>query len=338
MKQAAKRHDEQCNKEIVVSIVIPVLNEERYIGECIDSLLKQTYPISNMECLVVDGMSKDNTIEIVKEYIKMYPGVIRLLENKKRTQACAINIGINKAVGKYLIRLDAHAAYATNYIEECVKALNTNNYDNVGGIALTKGKTEFGKTVACMMSSKFGVGNSDFRTIEESVETDTVPFGAFRKELFDRIGGFDERLNRNEDNEINYRIRKNGGRILLSNKIRFTYYCRDSLKEILNMAYQNGKWTLKASKYCPGSMRLRHFIPFVFVMSLIFGSVLSCFSFIVRILYLFELILYLALDIYFSLKSSNKFKQTLILLVLFPLFHISYGIGSLSGLVKIFRS
>lgn len=323
------------SNRIKASIIIPVLNEEKYIGICIDSLLKQTYPMEQMEWLIIDGGSKDNTVNVVNIYIKKYPDLIKVFDNKKRTQACAMNIGIQKAVGEFVIRLDAHAEYANNYIEECVRLLETGKYANVGGIATTKGRNRYGNIISCMLSSKFGVGNSSFRTEQKSAIVDTVPFGAFNKEYLKAIGGFDERLNRNEDNEINYRIKKNGGIIFLSDTINFTYYCRDSFRGIVNMAFQNGKWTVIASKMCPGSMRLRHFVPLVFVLSLLGGLIGALYTRIITWMLVIELLLYLLLDFYFSVKASKKREYILHLIYLFPSFHIAYGIGSLRGLLEL---
>ena len=323
------------DRNIVVSIIIPVLNEERYIAQCIDSILQQTYPTEKIEVLIIDGNSTDNTRAIVEKYSNHFPEIIKIISNEKRIQSCAMNIGIKEAKGKYIIRLDAHADYADNYIEECVKLLDTNEYENVGGIAITKSKTPFGEVVAQMMSSTFGVGNSTFRTANKSGEVDTVPFGAFKRDLFDKIGGFDERLARNEDNEINYRIRKKGGKVYLSNTIQFVYYCRDSLRDILKMAFQNGKWTIIASRFCPGSMRLRHFVPLAFALSIIVGLILSPLFKPVAFLFGAELLLYCILDFYFSQKSSKSRKQLLTLLYLFPAFHFTYGIGSIAGFFKL---
>ena len=186
-----------------------------------------------------------------------------------------------------------------------------------------------------MLSSKFGVGNSKFRINSSSGYVDTVPFGAFKKEVFDKIGLYDIRLIRNQDNELNYRIIKNGGKIYLSDDIRFSYYCRDSVISLIRMALDNGKWNIITNKLCPGSMKIRHFIPLVFVLSLICFLLLSIFTKLLNAIFFMELILYLSLDIYYSIVSANQMRKKFILFFLFPIFHISYGIGSLIGICKI---
>ena len=161
-----------------ISVVMPVYNEEKYIENCIDSLLLQDYPQECMEWIFVDGMSTDRTRELIGAYIEKYPKLIKLLSNPNKTVPYAMNIGIKEARGKYIIRLDAHADYNKDYISKCVYYLNTTDADNVGGVAETKSKGFVGNAIAKMLSSRFGVGNSEFRTNGESGYVDTVPFGA----------------------------------------------------------------------------------------------------------------------------------------------------------------
>lgn len=319
--------------QIIVSIVMPVYNEEKYIRGCIESLLTQDYPKHNMEWIFVDGGSADRTKEIIAEYQRQYPCLIKVFENKKRTVPYAMNIGISNSLGKYIIRLDAHAEYKTDYISKCVYYLDTTDADNVGGVVETKSKGGIGQSIALMLSSQFGVGNSQFRINGKSGYVDTVPFGAFRRDVFTKYGGYDERLTRNQDNEMNYRIRKNGGKIYLSRDIKSAYYCRDSVRGIVKMALANGRWNVITMRLCPGSMGIRHFIPLAFVFSILFLGVSSFISSIARWLLLLELILYLSLDVFFSVKQAGRIEEFLNLVVLFPVFHISYGIGSIKGLL-----
>lgn len=321
-----------------ISIVMPVYNEEKYIKNCIDSLLMQDYPIDCMEWIFVDGESTDNTRTLIEGYIKMYPNLIRLLSNPNKTVPYAMNIGIREAKGKYIIRLDAHADYSKNYISKCVYYLDTTDADNVGGVAETKSIGFVGNTIAKMLSSRFGVGNSEFRTNGDSGYVDTVPFGAFRREVFEKWGGYDERLTRNQDNEMNYRIRKNGGKIYLSSDIKLSYYCRDSIKGISSMAMKNGMWNVITMKLCPGAMGLRHFIPLAFLMSIIFLPLIGIFWHSILWLFAVEMALYGALNCIFSAKQAEGIKEFLLLILLFPIFHITYGAGSLKGLMMLLSS
>lgn len=318
-----------------VSIVMPVYNEEKYIGKCIESLLLQDYSKDKMEWIFVDGLSSDNTKKIINNYAAQYPHMIRCLDNPQKTVPYAMNIGIKSAKGKYIIRLDAHAEYNRDYISKCVYYLQTTEADNVGGIAETKSNGTVGKAIAKMLSSRFGVGNSEFRTNGKSGYVDTVPFGAFRCEVFKDLGGYDERLTRNQDNEMNYRIRKNGGKIYLASDIHFSYYCRDSIKGIVDMALKNGTWNIITMKLCPGSMGMRHFVPLLFVLSLIVLPILGIACKLFWTVLLLELLVYFALDIYFSIKLADGIEEFLRVFILFPIFHVTYGVGSLNGLIKI---
>lgn len=323
-------------ESIDVSIVMPIYNESKYIRGCIESLLEQDYPKNKMEWIFVDGNSIDDTVSIIKEYHIKYPDLIRVLYNPNKIVPYAMNIGISNSKGKYIIRLDAHADYAKDYISKCVYYLDNTDADNVGGVAETKARGFVGGCIAKMLSSRFGVGNSEFRTNGRSGYVDTVPFGAFRREVFSKYGGFDERLVRNQDNEMNYRIRKNGGKIYLSEDIHLSYYCRDSIKGIIDMAMKNGMWNVITMKLCPGAMGIRHFIPMIFVLSIISLGLLGFISYWFWFILLIEMILYTLLDFLSSAQQANKMKERLLLFILFPMFHISYGIGSMKGVLKLF--
>ena len=324
-----------CLFQKMVTIIIPVLNEEKYIQDCLESVLSQDYPRNNIECLCIDGDSDDRTIKIIESYRAQHQQLFYLLYNPQRTQANAMNVGIAHAHGDYIVRMDAHAVYPSNYISRCVYYLDSFGYSNVGGAAITEGRGKYGKAIAKVLSSPFGVGNSRFRIGSASGETDTVPFGAFRKEVFEKWGGFDTRLVRNEDNEINYRIRKNGGIVFLANDIQFTYYCRDTIQGLAKMAFSNGMWNIITMKLCPGSMGVRHFIPLLFVLSILTLIALSFFHMFFAILLLLELLCYGVLDAYYSFSRSGNISAGVLQCLLFPVFHICYGIGSLRGIIRV---
>ena len=323
-------------KNIIVSVVMPIYNESKYIDRCIQSLLEQDFDHKSMEWIFVDGSSTDDTVNKLNGYHDQYPELIIIKNNPQRAVPFAMNIGIAAAKGRYIVRMDAHSSYANDYISKSVFYMENSDADNVGGVAETKAESPTGVCIAKMLSSRFGVGNSEFRTNGKTGYVDTVPFGAFRREVFSNYGGFDERLIRNQDNEMNYRIRKNGGKILMSEEIRFSYFCRNSVRDILAMAGMNGMWNVITAKLCPGSMSTRHFIPFTFVMSIFFLSFAGFFNKIFWLLLLLELTLYAVLDIYYSSKLAESIGEWLLLLFLFPAFHISYGLGSLRGIFKAF--
>ena len=324
----------QTNTKKKVSLVIPVRNEENHIQTCIESILNQDFPIDKLEVIFIDGNSSDDTKKIINNYVEKYPDLIILFDNPQKTVPFAMNIGIKNSIGDYIIRLDAHSEYPNNYISDCIRTIENIEADNVGGLALTKGKGFIGNAFAKVLSSKFGVGNSGFRTNAKSGYVDTVPFGAFKKETFEKYGYYDERLTRNQDYELNYRIRKMGGRIYLNSDISLTYFCRSTLSCILKQSYENGKWNIITSKLCPGTMSVRHFIPLIFTVSLIGLPILGFMHSLFNLILLFELILYFGITSIVSLKVAQNLKEMAMLVLLFPLFHISYGLGSLVGLLN----
>ncbi len=319
---------------VIVSVIIPLFNEERYISNLIHSLAKQTYPVANMEWIFIDGNSDDRTVALIEKYMANPKYPIILLHNYKRKTPYALNMAIEKAKGKYIIRLDAHSYFYPNYIEKCVYYLDTTDADNVGGIAETEAEGFKGQAIAKMLSTKLGVGGSDFRVGEGNRFVDTVPFGAFRREVFNRVGLFNPKLLRSEDNDMNSRIRQSGGKIWLAEDIRFKYYCRDTFKGILKMGLQNGNALFFTLKENPKAMSVRHFIPFLFLLSLLIMPLLILLIPYIGYVFLFELFLYFTLDVFFSFCNKTP-QYGLITLWLYPTFHIVYGFGSLLGLFGI---
>ncbi len=324
-----------------VSLVVPVYNEENYIENFIDSILKQDYNFNQMELIFVDGNSTDKTKELIEKKMQSMDISYQLLDNEKRITPISLNIGIKKAKGDIIIRLDAHSQYPQNYVTKCVYYLNNTEAENVGCLIETISEGNVGNAIANVLSSKFGVGNSKFRTNAKSGYVDTVPFGTFRRNLFNKIGYFDERLPRNQDSEFNYRIIKNGGKIYLFNDIKIIYHPRNTIKKLISMAMLNGKWNLFTSYLAPGSMKLRHFIPFVFVISLIIGiGVLFTDWNLIKLLFGIELALYLMLDIIFSFKNIKKqgILESVLSFLIYPIFHIMYGIGTFFGISLILKN
>lgn len=316
-----------------ISIIIPVYNEEKYIERCLDSVVEQTYPKEQTEVIVVDGMSTDKTREMIEAYRRKIN--LKLLDNEKRIVTYALNLAIQNATGDYIIRLDAHAEFGKDYIEKCVYYLDTTDADNVGGVAETSANGFVGHAISQMLSTKFGVGGSDFRVGNGNQYVGTVPFGAFRKEVFERVGLFNTKLPRSEDNDMNARIRESGGKIWLAEDIRFRYFCRDTVKGILKMGLQNGNALFHTLRENPKAMSIRHFIPFAFLVSLVGLPLLSLFIPAFWWVLAAEMIAYFLLDLYFSFLRVKPAKCGFVTIWLYPLFHIFYGVGSLLGLVNV---
>ena len=324
-----------------VSVVIPVYNEEKYITGLINSLEEQDYDRNKFEIIFLDGNSSDKTIEIINETLNEKQIKYKIFKNPDRITPKSMNIGIKNSNYDIIIRLDAHSEYPSNYISKCVYYLNKIKADNVGCILETVSEGIIGNAISIVLSSKFGVGNSKFRTNAQSGYVDTVPFGTFRKELFEEIGYYDERLSRNQDSEFNSRILKNGGKIYLFNDIKIIYHPRDTIGKLVKMAVLNGKWNLYTNYLVPGSMRLRHFVPFAFTISLIIGIISIILNIkLIKFAFLLEMLLYLLLDIIFSVKEIKNYNVVSILLslLIYPIFHITYGFGTILGIFMILKN
>lgn len=325
----------------MISVVCPIYNEEKYIAKCIDSILEQDFPHDDMEVLFVDGMSSDRTREIVLEYTEKYK-FIRLLDNPHRTSPYAMNIGIENATGDTIFRMDAHAQYPNNYLSELYKKLQElPNAENVGGVCETLpcNDTDEAYAIAEVLSNSFGMGNSYFRTgISEIRKVDTVPFGCFHKSLFKRIGLYDTDLDRNQDDELNGRIIRNGGSIYIIPSIKIKYFARDKIGKVRKMFYQYGLYKPLVNKKLGAPATLRQFVPVLFLLGIVLGAVACYFWPTFRWIYLALACLYMLICFYIGIKNAVKHKRpSLAILIPYALFntHISYGWGYLRGIFKI---
>ncbi len=319
-----------------VSVLIPCRNEERFIGKCLDSVISQIFPKNKLEILVIDGLSEDKTKEIINQYAKKYP-FIRMYENIDKSAPFALNIGVKNSKGDVLIRMDAHSTYDNEYITKCVKYLEDYKADNVGGIwkIIPRENNLIGNAIAIVQSHPFGVGNAEYRFISQKPKwVDTVPYFCCNKDVFDKVGLFNENLTRGQDMEFNIRLKKAGGKILLAPDIISYYYVRSDLRSFLKHNFKNGMWAILPFKYTDiMPVSIRHLIPLFFVAAFICSFLLFAPAFFI----IFGS--YIILDIYYSLLiSSNKgMKYFVILPVMFFLLHFSYGLGSVWGLISLFN-
>lgn len=317
----------------IVSVIVPILNEEKYISSFLESLEQQDYAAENMEIFLVDGQSTDRTRSLIEDFQASSILNITLIDNPDKIQSSAMNLGIKHSVGKYIIRLDAHTIYESNYIRSCVELLDTRDVANVGFYLVTRGKGKVGGSIAKALSSPFGVGSSQFRISREEIDTDTVPFGAFRRDIFQEVGLFNEYLACNEDNDINSRIRSKGYKILLSNKSFASYFCRDTLTSLGKMAIRNGKWNVYSLYYSHQSMSIKYFIPFFFVAALVGSALLSTVFPFMGMMFALVLLSYMSVNSYFSSKLADNGAEFFRLLMIFFTFHFCYGVGSMIGIV-----
>ncbi|HEX9007232.1 MAG TPA: glycosyltransferase family 2 protein, partial [Bacteroidota bacterium] len=238
----------------VVSVIMPVCNEGTFIQRSLGAVTAQEYPRELLEILVVDGMSDDGTRELVLTAGRA-DARIRLIDNPRCIVSCAFNLGLREARGDVIVRVDGHTIIAADYVAACVAALLRTGADNVGGRMQPEGSTPFGRAVAMATSVPFGVGGGRFHYSADEEWVDTVYLGAWRREIFDRLGGFDEEMVKNQDDEFNYRLREDGGRILLSPAIRSRYFNRTSPRLLWKQYFAYGFWKVRVMQKHPRQMR-----------------------------------------------------------------------------------
>ncbi|MBF6600585.1 MAG: glycosyltransferase family 2 protein [Dehalococcoidia bacterium] len=248
-----------------VTVIVPARNEERYIERCLYSLAAQDYPRARLEVLLLDGMSTDDTTRIVGRFAAESTLDLRLIENPRRKPAAAMNTALRHARGDVIVRLDAHAAAAPDFLTRSIAALEASGADCVGGVIESEGDTPFGRAVAIAMASRFGVGGASFRTGGEPGATDTVAFGAYRADVFERIGGFAEDIDRGEDDEFNYRLLDAGGMILLDPRIRAMYTVRGDLGALWRQYFGYGRAKPEVLRRHPAQARARQLVPAAFL-------------------------------------------------------------------------
>jgi len=318
-----------------ISIIIPIYNEEKYISNCILSIVNSD--IDHFELILVDGGSSDKTVDIIKEYQSQYP-FIKLVVNHQKFTPVSMNIGIKASTGKYIFIISAHAEYKENYFSSLIREIKRLKANCVGGILRTEVKNSNRKSnaIKIVLTHKFGVGNADFRTGGSKIkEVDTVAFGCYTRETFEQYGFYNEKLIRNQDIEFNRRIIQNGGKVYLVPDVSCIYYARETLSALAKNNFANGKWNILTAFYT-GTLRslsLRHFIPLLFVLSLIVPVVGSLFISKLWWMSLFSLASYLTLVIIISSKLRNEHTGIMDLIAVFLTLHLSYGTGSLWGLL-----
>jgi len=323
----------------LVSVIIPTRQEKATIGKCLNSLLANLYPLDKLEVIVIDGMSSDGTKEIVEGYMTQYP-MVKLLDNPRLVTPVALNIGVKAAQGDIIVILGAHSYVEKDFLAQSVKALSEHpEADCVGGVVCNIGEGLVGESISSVLSSPFGVGNARFRTGNYRGFIDTVAYGAYRKEVFDKIGLFDERLARNQDIEFNSRLRKHGGRIYLTPAIKAYYYNPSSFLAFWWKNFSNGLWNVYTTKVARGSLSLRHFVPVAFALSLLVSGGLAFFTAPGRILLGLIGGSYLLGALLASMKIGMQkgLRFIPILPLAFFTLHFSYGLGSLWGLLTVWR-
>jgi glycosyltransferase involved in cell wall biosynthesis len=319
-----------------LTVLLPCRNEARFLGACLDSILETRYPADRLEILVIDGASDDGTRAIAAEYAARHPAV-RVLDNPARIVPTALNVGVRAATGEVIARVDAHAVYPPDYLPRLVEALYQSGADNVGGclVTLAAERTAVARANALVMAHPLGVGNAWFRVGTTARRwVDTVPYGCYRREVFDRVGLFDEELVRNQDDEFNMRLLRRGGRILLLPDVVSYYYARPSRRHLARMFYQYGYFKPLVARKVGRVMTLRQLAPAGFVVAVVGGGGLAIASAAAAAGWVGLLATYAGAVALASLGAGRRHgvRCGAALLVAFPVVHLSYGLGFLRGL------
>lgn len=325
---------------ITVSVIVPCFNEEDTIQQLLEAIHKQSYTLNEIEVIIADGLSTDRTREVITSFQLSHPDlVIKIVDNKKRIIPAGLNRAIETAQGNFIIRMDAHSIPNQDYIKNCIEGLEKNMGDNIGGIWKIQpgAKTWIAKSIAMAAGHPLGVGDALYRIGGVAQEVDTVPFGAFRRELIDKIGLFDENLLTNEDYEFNTRVRQSGGKVWMNPSIQSVYFARSKFRELAQQYWRYGYWKAQMLRRYPKTVRWRQVIPPVFVLAWIGLGLLSLIWLIARWMLAIIVILYaiviFAAGIRISFKSKNISLSIGVPLAIATI-HFSYGSALLWGLVK----
>lgn len=319
-----------------VSVVIPCFNEERYIGKVLENLAGQ-YEAEGFEIVIVDGMSEDATREVVSRFVEENPQVrVRLVDNPLRHIPAGLNQGIEAALGQIIVRMDAHSVPSPNYVRRLVELLEDEEAEVCGmPWRIQPGADTLGaRAIAQAVAHPFGIGDAKYRqaNLASSQFVDTVPFGAFTKNLWREVGGFDETLLANEDYDFYYRVRSRGGRVLLDASGYSSYYARATLGELARQYFRYGRWKAEMVKTHPRSIRLRQLVAPAFVLSLVTSGALGIFWTPAFYLLLLTVAAYSLLATLFAVQLARKggdFKLALVLPLVFFIIHSAWGSGFL---------
>jgi glycosyltransferase involved in cell wall biosynthesis len=322
-----------------VSVVVPCYNEQRTILKLLDALSRQTYPLEQMEVIIADGMSTDKTRELVGAFIgRGGPLSVRLIDNPARSIPAALNLAINAARGRVVVRLDAHSVPSADYIERCLEVLQETGAANVGGVWDIRPSSDhwIARSIAVAGAHPFGAGDARYRTRGKPGEADTVPFGAFQKAWLDRVGPFDETLLSNEDYQYNYRLRQAGGKIWFDPRIRSVYFARHSLRALARQYARYGYWKAQMLKRHPESLRWRQALPALFTPLLIVLALGAWFSPLFRVALGLYMGVYLTLTLGAGLVEAVRRRDAPLALgvpLAFWTMHVMWGLGFSLGLI-----
>lgn len=324
----------------LVSVIIPCYNEQATIRLLLEALYHQSYPREKLEVLLSDGMSTDNTRAEVARFQADFPDLsVRVVDNRQRSIPSGLNRAIEAAQGVYIVRLDAHSVPAQDYIERSVAALQAGEGDNVGGVWEIRpgGPGWIARSIAAAAAHPLGVGDALYRYTSQAAYVDTVPFGAFSRQLLTELGGYDESLLSNEDYELNARLRARGGRVRLDPRIRSGYFARNSLSKLARQYFRYGYWKLQMLRRYPRTLRWRQALPPVFVLGLLSLLLLAPFWNLARILLVCGIGVYFLVLFAGSLPAAIQKRDPLLapgMPLAIAVMHLSWGSGFIVSLLR----
>lgn len=312
-------------------MVIPCRNEVSYIGRCLDSLIQSDTPNEQLQVIVVDGQSDDGTRDILDAYAEKYP-FIEWIDNPARVTPVAMNLGFKHKRYDFGLLMGAHSTIATDYIEICRKILKDDpKIACVGGVIDNIYEDETSRTIGLAMSSPFGVGNAHFRTGGFEGPVDTVGTPLFRAGILEEVGFFNEALKRNQDDELNYRIRKAGYTIWLTSQTTFKYWVRASYPKLVRQYRQYGYWKVYVNRMHKTVTTVRQLVPMGFLVYFMVGWLPALFWIHWIWIYLGFIFLYKVAAFTFARKLDGG-KRIIPLIRVFFLLHVSYGWGYWQGI------
>jgi len=322
--------------EPLVTVILPVKNEGPFIERSLGAVLAQDWNPALLEVIVADGMSTDDTRRIVRRCAEGAPQIsLSIVDNPGGIVPTAMNAGIAAARGEVIVRVDGHTIVDPDYVRRCVEALRRSGAENVGGRMTAVGETPFARAVSAATSSPFGVGGARFHYSDREEWVDTVYMGAWPRKVLEDLGGFDPEMVRDQDDELNYRLRARGGRILLSPDIRSRYFNRPTLRSLARQYFQYGFWKVRVLQKHPRQMRPRQFAPPALVAGLGLLGVASPFWRPARLALAAVAGTYVAASLAASGHAARKGGARAALLpAAFTTLHFSYGFGFLLGLAR----
>ena len=323
---------------MTVSILMPIYNEANFIHQSLDSILVQDYAQEFIQIILIDGESDDGTLEIIQKYVKSHQNIL-VMNNPAKIVSTGLNRALSIATGDVIIRVDGHSIIEDNYVSKCIELINQKPEAScVGGAIKNISSGILGNSINIAQASLFGVGGVKFRGSNHKGQfVDTLAFGAYRRNVFEKIGGFDEELVRNQDDEFNFRLLQTGGMIWMDPEIKSYYYPRTSIKKLFKQYFQYGYYKIRVIQKRRAVASLRHIIPGLFTLSLLtsicLGMYMKSFILMSSIIapYIFLNITATVLTIYSNKGSIPEQQSYLLIPFVFLILHFSYGIGFLLG-------